>query len=36
VLIEPFSPLAAELRISGWDIEYEASDALIFARPMDS
>jgi hypothetical protein len=33
VLIEPFSPLAAELRLSGWDLVFEESDALIFIEP---
>jgi hypothetical protein len=33
VLIEPFSPLAAELRLSGWDPIYEAPDALVFIDP---
>ena len=36
VLIEPFSPLAAELRINEWDVAYEDPLAMIFVRPTDS
>ncbi|TFH35573.1 MAG: hypothetical protein E4G99_07000 [Anaerolineales bacterium] len=35
-LIEPHSPLAAELRMNGWQVAYEDPGALVFTKPSDS